>query len=275
MSSSPKYKVGDTLSNNQGLYFKILEYHRWDNIIVQFLQSGEIRVTNSSNITCGAVRAYSIPSAHGIGYISKGDTVGCREVYTCWADMLRRVAGKARYGQDLSVSEEWKVFSNFKEWYFKNRKVPDISYELDKDLKIIGNTHYSSENCTLVPKSLNASYTSTLRKLSYHRRKDGVYVVRSGGLRFRHINYEDAVGMAIDSKSERLRAALSESLPVIEEGNADFLEKNLVKGFVKHMQENWLNISKSQPSPQEEAIGAYRVNVMKRDDQDEEFDLDF
>lgn len=39
--------------------------------------------------------------------------------------------------------------------------------------------------------------------------------------------------------------------------------------------ENWLNISKSQPSPQEEAIGAYRVNVMKRDDQDEEFDVDF
>lgn len=37
--------------------------------------------------------------------------------------------------------------------------------------------------------------------------------------------------------------------------------------------ENWLNISKTQPSPQEQDVAAYRVNVMKRDDEDEIFEL--
>lgn len=39
--------------------------------------------------------------------------------------------------------------------------------------------------------------------------------------------------------------------------------------------ENWLNIGKSQPSPQEEQVAQYKVNVMRRNDDNEEFDLDF
>ena len=39
--------------------------------------------------------------------------------------------------------------------------------------------------------------------------------------------------------------------------------------------ENWLNIGKSQGSPQEENIAQYKVNVMRRDDADVEFDIDF
>lgn len=39
--------------------------------------------------------------------------------------------------------------------------------------------------------------------------------------------------------------------------------------------ENWLNIGKSQGSPQEEDIAQYKVNVMRRDDDGVEFDIDF
>lgn len=39
--------------------------------------------------------------------------------------------------------------------------------------------------------------------------------------------------------------------------------------------ENWLNIGKSQGSPQEEDIAQYKVNVMRRDDDGIEFDTDF
>jgi len=39
--------------------------------------------------------------------------------------------------------------------------------------------------------------------------------------------------------------------------------------------ENWLNIGKSQGSPQEENIAQYKVNVMRRDDAGVEFDIDF
>ncbi len=43
---------------------------------------------------------------------------------------------------------------------------------------------------------------------------------------------------------------------------------------LKYM-EKWLNISKTQPSPQEQDIAAYKVNVLRRDDEDMEFDIDF
>lgn len=43
---------------------------------------------------------------------------------------------------------------------------------------------------------------------------------------------------------------------------------------LKYM-EHWLNISKTQSSPQEEQNGQYKVGVMRRDDSDEEFEVDF
>ncbi len=39
--------------------------------------------------------------------------------------------------------------------------------------------------------------------------------------------------------------------------------------------ENWLDISKTQPAPQEQDIGQYRVGIMRRDDEGEAFDADF
>lgn len=47
-------------------------------------------------------------------------------------------------------------------------------------------------------------------------------------------------------------------------------EKNPMK-----FMENWLNIGNTQPSPQEQANGQYKLNVMRRDDANEEFDADF
>lgn len=39
--------------------------------------------------------------------------------------------------------------------------------------------------------------------------------------------------------------------------------------------ENWLDISKTQPSPQEQDVAAYKVGVLRRDDSDEVYDIDF
>jgi len=39
--------------------------------------------------------------------------------------------------------------------------------------------------------------------------------------------------------------------------------------------ENWLDISKTQPAPQEQDIGQYRVGIMRRDDENKHFDIDF
>lgn len=39
--------------------------------------------------------------------------------------------------------------------------------------------------------------------------------------------------------------------------------------------ENWLNISKTQPASQEQDHAQYKVGIMRRDDEDAEFDVDF
>lgn len=39
-----------------------------------------------------------------------------------------------------------------------------------------------------------------------------------------------------------------------------------------HYMKSWLDISDTQPSPQEESVGMYKVNLMRRDDEDAEFD---
>lgn len=39
--------------------------------------------------------------------------------------------------------------------------------------------------------------------------------------------------------------------------------------------ENWLNIGKTQPAPQEESVGQYRMGILRRDDESSEFDVDF
>lgn len=39
--------------------------------------------------------------------------------------------------------------------------------------------------------------------------------------------------------------------------------------------ENWLDMSMTQPSPQEQDIGAYKVGIMVNDDEGEDYDIDF
>lgn len=100
---------------------------------------------------------------HGWGINDvKGDSTSSNpnyQIYSTWSRMIRRCHDK-KYQLykptyiGTSVCEEWKYYSNFKEWYIHNY----ISgYELDKD--IIGGRKqiYSPETCAFVPTDINNS----------------------------------------------------------------------------------------------------------------------
>ena len=56
-----------------------------------------------------------------------------------------------------TVSKEWLVFSNFKNWMVAQ----DWKYkELDKDLLVIGNKVYSEQTCLFITKELNNLLTT-------------------------------------------------------------------------------------------------------------------
>lgn len=76
--------------------------------------------------------------------------------YSKWSNMLKRCYSKSSQKADPSylgceVCEEWKRFSNFKDWL---ELQGHVDYHLDKDLIGSGKL-YNPTNCVLVPPLLN------------------------------------------------------------------------------------------------------------------------
>lgn len=100
---------------------------------------------------------------HGVGindgkYKTLIDGVRCK-TYLKWKSLLFRVySDKALKHRSnylgCSVCDEWLVYSNFKVWY-ENQLGFNLGFELDKDLLVKGNRHYSPELCLLVPSEIN------------------------------------------------------------------------------------------------------------------------
>lgn len=97
------------------------------------------------------------------------DKEWCRcPYYTAWVHMLHRCYSekchKARPTYiGCTVSEEWKIFSNFKRW------MKAQSWEgntLDKDLRVKGNKIYSSETCIFISVHLNTIFGNKPKRSS-------------------------------------------------------------------------------------------------------------
>ena len=78
--------------------------------------------------------------------------------YARWGNMLKRCYSKKHHNkrptyQDCSVSEEWLLFSNFREWMVTQEWEGN---ELDKDLLLLGNKVYSPETCVFVNSRVNS-----------------------------------------------------------------------------------------------------------------------
>ena len=83
---------------------------------------------------------------------------GYYKAYSTWVKILRRCYIDNEFHNDVAVSEDWKKFSNFENWYIKNY---EEGYEVDKD--ILGCNIYSSTACLMIPKWLN----NKLRKVRH------------------------------------------------------------------------------------------------------------
>lgn len=77
--------------------------------------------------------------------------------YKVWVDMLRRAHNK-KYQEKYptymgtTICEDWKYFSKFKAWMTEQDWVGN---QLDKDLLVEGNKHYSPETCIFVSALVN------------------------------------------------------------------------------------------------------------------------
>jgi hypothetical protein len=82
------------------------------------------------------------------------------KAYNAWKAMLKRCYDpkyQAKYPTyaGCSVSDEWLEFQAFARWYEDSYPSDGESYQLDKDLKALGNKIYSPSTCLFVSSAVN------------------------------------------------------------------------------------------------------------------------
>ena len=108
---------------------------------------------------------------YGVGVRTKGERKAYENGKTtkachAWLNMLRRCYSPSyqeRYPTYIgcSVCDEWLCFQSFAEWYEENYPKDGNNYQIDKDLKALGNKVYSPSTCLFVSRSVNLFTTDS------------------------------------------------------------------------------------------------------------------
>lgn len=94
----------------------------------------------------------------------------CKRVWVCpiyvdWKSMLSRVFSKKVSLENptyagTTICDEWKYFSNFRDWVLNGQPVKSFEdCQLDKDIIYLNNKHYSPQTCCYVPPLVNSFIT--------------------------------------------------------------------------------------------------------------------
>ena len=77
--------------------------------------------------------------------------------YSKWQGMLNRAYGasSSRWYDNVTVSESFKHYHIFKQWYLT--QYVEEGWELDKDLLVKGNKVYCASRCCFLPKEINSA----------------------------------------------------------------------------------------------------------------------
>lgn len=105
---------------------------------------------------------------HGIGVNNKSRPTWCNgkqiKIYGVWKNMIERcysekVHEKYPTYKNCFVSENFKHYEYFYDWYVAQIGFNLNGYHLDKDILTKGNKEYSENTCVLVPQNINQFLT--------------------------------------------------------------------------------------------------------------------
>lgn len=148
----------------------VLEYINSKNIVVKFLNTGNIETVRASNLTSGLVKDHNAPFVYGVGIVGNSPTRDCNgrilKEYVLWTSMLSRcysdkyIARFPTYA-GCSVSENFKYYTYFKEWCNNQIGFDQQGWHLDKDILVKGNKIYSEDTCSFLPPEINTMFAKT------------------------------------------------------------------------------------------------------------------
>lgn len=165
------------MKNNAGDDFTIVQ-KRGKDCVVHFPETNYMTYAHTHNVLCGKISDPYKKTFLGIGYIGEYTKVHYwKKAKQLWSNMMKRCYSEKDqkgYLGKAFVDSRWHCFANFLEdlptldnfdgWLdFDNT---GVKYNLDKDLKIPGNTVYSRVACTFELESLNKGATI---KNNYYR----------------------------------------------------------------------------------------------------------
>ena len=163
-------EVGDIKINKEGQAVEILDINRKANrVLVEFLDSYNIKKTSISSWNMGTLRDNFYPSVGGVGYNGNARKSDHPRIYGIWKNMIYRCYVEDRddykfYGKEgVTVCDKWKCFEYFLEDFphiegyelFEKTKSDDsLRVQLDKDLKQmdkpLNERVYSLETCVFM-----------------------------------------------------------------------------------------------------------------------------
>lgn len=161
-------KVGDRFQNNKGQWCTVLEPNKWDDILVQFDETGTIKSFQSDSLKRKIFHDPLFKAYWGFGCMGDGiyNGVDHKSAFNTWMHMVERCYDTEcqHYGlyggKGVTVCDEWSNFQTFAEWFTKNKV---DGWHLDKDFKNPSSNSYSTDNCVYLPPAVNSIFTGSNR----------------------------------------------------------------------------------------------------------------
>ena len=167
-ATKEKY-VGKVLPSKNYGDFIILEYNAPNDVKIKFLETGFVNTVFATQMRLGAVCDYMKPLILGKGIVgaklSKEDRK--HKAYKNWVRILKRCYDENQRHKHstysgCTVSEFFLTYTNFRDWYVKQKNWDNPDFVLDKDLlSPKDNKVYSEETCVFLPKEVNSLLTTT------------------------------------------------------------------------------------------------------------------
>lgn len=170
--------------------FKIIEYLNGNDVTVEFVKTNYTTKTTSAAVRRGDIRDYWLPTVFGVGIMDIPDATKdplTKAARIKWQSMLTRCYSSSYQNKYLTykgceISESFKRFSSFLEWYISQVGFNQEGWHLDKDILGCGKV-YSPQTCCVIPNEINVAFASisskhnTKNKFGISRRKNGRFAV--------------------------------------------------------------------------------------------------
>ena len=180
-------------SNNYG-DVEVIEVLEGSKLKVKFLNTGNIRIYDKVSVTRKEMRdveafpVYTTGIQDIKGYLVKGQPHP--KDYSVWNNIRQRCYNlntqDKLYPQyaGCTMSDDFLVFSKFKEWYNNQIGCDQDGWHIDKDLLVKRNKVYSAETCVLLPQQINTLITGA--NAIRGDLPKGVYYDKSKGINSRY-----------------------------------------------------------------------------------------